>query len=96
MVNRELLETLQGIINHPPAFKSYSTPAYSNLAYLLLGLVYEQITGRTIDEGQADVFHNKLGATSSYPRPPTGEVDAVIPYNDSFALFSYDLGLLSP
>jgi len=96
MVNVAFSETLQGIISHPPAFKSYATPAYSNLAYLLLGLVYEEITGRTIDDGQTDVFHNKLGATSSYPRPPTVDVDAVIPYNDSFALFSYDLGLLSP
>ena len=91
-----LLEFLEGVITHPPAFPSYTTPAYSNLAYAILGFAYETITGRTLDEGFLDTFQGKLGMTSSTPTYPGSNVDAVIPRNDSYAIFSYDIGNQGP
>jgi CubicO group peptidase (beta-lactamase class C family) len=84
------------VINHPPAFLPYSIPSYSNIAYLLLGLAYETITGETIDQGQRDIFNGRLGMLSTTPRPPDGDVDAIIPHNESYSLFHHDLGILSP
>ncbi|KAI1609311.1 putative penicillin-binding protein [Exophiala viscosa] len=87
---------LDGIINHPPVYQSYTTPTYSNLAYAILGLAYENITGRSIFDGQRDVFIDKLGMTSTTPTVPGTGADAVIPRNDSYAVFSYDIGIQGP
>lgn len=94
--DRTNTEILDGVINHPPPYPSYTTPSYSNLAYIILGFAYENITGRSIDDGQRDTFVNKLGMTSTSPRPPGNGVDAIIPRNDSYAVFSYDIGAESP
>ncbi|KAK5050904.1 hypothetical protein LTR84_003463 [Exophiala bonariae] len=89
-------QALDGIINHPPSFLPYSTPSYSNIAFILLSLAYETITGESIDQGQHEVLNSRLGMVSTTPRPPGGEIDAIIPFNDTFARFHHDLGLLSP
>ncbi len=89
-------ELFEGFLAHPPIFPSYTSPVYSNIAYVLLGFVYEKITGRNIDAGQTEVLANRLGMSSFYPRPPPKDVDAIIPKGEDFALFSYDLGLASP
>jgi hypothetical protein len=91
-----VLEFLEGVVNHPPAYPPYTTPVYSNLAYTILGFAYENITGHTIDQGQRDVFIKRLGMSSTTPRPPDKGVDAIIPRNESFSLFSYDSGIGSP
>ncbi|KAK5451815.1 hypothetical protein LTS15_007538 [Exophiala xenobiotica] len=87
---------LRGVIEHPPVYPSYATPTYSNLAYAILGLAYENITGRSILDGQRDTFINKLGMTSTTPTVPGPDADAIIPRNDSFALFTYDIGIQGP
>ncbi|KAK4943422.1 hypothetical protein LTR10_016913 [Elasticomyces elasticus] len=89
-------EFLDGVINHPPVYQSYTSPIYSNLAYAILGLAYENITGRSIFDGERDVFNNKLGMTSTTPTAPGAGADAIIPRNDSFAVFSYDIGIQGP
>jgi CubicO group peptidase (beta-lactamase class C family) len=89
-------EFLDGIIHHPPVYESYTTPVYSNLAYAILGLAYENITGQSIFDGQRDVFINKLGMTSTTPTAPGAGADAIIPRNDSYAIFSYDIGIQGP
>ncbi|KAE9373918.1 putative penicillin-binding protein [Stipitochalara longipes BDJ] len=86
----------QGLINHPPAFKSYTTPMYSNLNYALLGLVYENITGTTVEEGWNKLYHSKLNMLSSSYVYPGLDADAIIPHNDSWAVFSYSLGIQAP
>jgi hypothetical protein len=90
------IEFLNGIINHPPVYGPYTTPIYSNLAYSILGLVYMNITGKDMTQGFLDLYHGKLGMNSSYALYPGPEADAVIPRNDSYALFSYDIGLSGP
>lgn len=90
------LEFLNGVIRHPPVYPSYTTPIYSNIAYNILGLAYENITGRTYNQGLIDLYQGKLGMSSTTPKPPGSDANAFIPYNDSFALFSYDSGLYTP
>ncbi|KAH8703424.1 putative penicillin-binding protein [Talaromyces proteolyticus] len=83
------------VINHPPVFLSYTSPSYSNIAYSILGYAYENITGKTINQGQLD-FAQKLGMNSTTPTPPGNNVDAIIPRNDSYAMWSYDLNVQDP
>ncbi|KAL6252772.1 hypothetical protein RBB50_000491 [Rhinocladiella similis] len=87
---------LQGVIEHPPVFPSYATPSYSNLAYAILGLAYENITGKSISDGMRDLYNDKLGMTSTTPTAPGNGSDAIIPRNDSYAIFTYDIGIQRP
>ena len=87
---------LQGLIEHPPVNHPYYTPSYSNVAYAILGLAYENITGVSWAEATDNVFNDKLGMPSTTARLPADGYDAVIPYNDSFALFTWDIGLDGP
>lgn len=89
-------EFLDGMINLPPVFSPYYSPSYSNLAYALLGLAYENITGRSMADGQMNVLNQKLGMASTTPLAPGNGADAIIPRNDSFAIFSYDIGIQGP
>jgi CubicO group peptidase (beta-lactamase class C family) len=84
------------VVNHPPVYPAYTAPIYSNLAYAILGLAYETITGKNISQGQRDVFIKKLGMTATTPTYPGPQADAVIPRNDSYAVFSYDIGIQGP
>lgn len=63
---------------------------------MVLGLVYQNITGRSIDDGQMEVFKDRLGMASTYARPPAQGVDAIVPYNESVAHFYHDFGIMSP
>jgi CubicO group peptidase (beta-lactamase class C family) len=87
---------LQGIIDHPPVNPVWYTPTYSNLAYAILALAYESATGVPFDKAVDDLFVNKLGMTSTTSHVPQGDYDAVIPRNDSYALFTYDIGIQGP
>jgi len=69
---------------------------YSNLNFVLLGLIYENITGNTIEQGWDDLYHNKLNMKSTTYMYPGADVDAIVPYNDTWAIFSYNLGLGTP
>jgi len=69
---------------------------YSNLNFVLLGLVYENITGNTLEQAWENLYHEKLNMTSSTFMYPGPDVDSIIPYNDTFAIFSYSLGLYTP
>lgn len=90
-----LLELLDGIMHHPPVYPSYTSPVYSNVAYQILALAYEEITGRSIDEGQLEIY-SQLGMTSTTPTAPGSEANAIIPYNTTFSAFDYNLGLAGP
>ncbi|CRG87024.1 putative membrane protein C663,14c [Talaromyces islandicus] len=87
---------LQGVIEHPPVYPSYTTPVYSNIAFAILALAYEEITKVPFDVGFSRVYNHKLGLSSTTPRQPPQDANAIIPRNESFSLFSYDLGLEAP
>jgi CubicO group peptidase (beta-lactamase class C family) len=87
---------LNGIIEHPPVYPSYTTPVYSNLAFAILALAYEEITKVPFDVSFSRIYNESLGLSSTTARYPPQDVDAIIPRNESFSLFSYDLGLEAP
>lgn len=86
------------MIEHPPAFPAYHSAAYSDLAFMVLGMVYENITGQSIDVGQNKIFNDRLNMHSTYARPPNidANIDAIIPWNESIAHFYHDFGIMSP
>ncbi|GAM33678.1 penicillin-binding protein [Talaromyces pinophilus] len=88
-------QLLNGIIHHPPVYPSYTSPVYSNIAYQILALAYEEITGRSIEEGQLEIY-SELGMTSTTPTAPGSDANAIIPYNTTFSAFDYNLGLAGP
>lgn len=77
-------------------YPAYTAPIYSNLAYAILGLAYETITGKDIFQGQRGVLFERLGMTGTTPKYPGPDADAIIPRNDSYAIFSYDIGIQGP
>ncbi|EXJ89929.1 hypothetical protein A1O3_02996 [Capronia epimyces CBS 606.96] len=89
-------QLFKGLVQHPPVFQSYEKPMYSNLNFVLLGLIYENITGVSLEQAWQKIYHEKLNMTSSTYKYPGPAADAIIPYNESFALFSYDMGLDTP
>ena len=91
-----MLEFLQGVINHPPVYAPDSTPIYSNPAYAILGLAYQNITGKNITQGLNDLYVKRLGMTSTSMYYPGPQVDAIIPRNDSYAFFSGSLDIEAP
>lgn len=95
LLTYSFLELLNGIIHHPPVYPSYTSPVYSNVAYQILALAYEEITGRSIDEGQLKIY-SELGMTSTTPTAPGSDANAIIPYNTTFSAFDYNLGLAGP
>lgn len=65
---------------------------------MVLGMVYENITGQPIiDTAQSKLFNDRLNMLSMYPRLPSAEVDidAIIPHNESMAHFYHDFGVMS-
>jgi hypothetical protein len=69
---------------------------YSHMNFALLGLVYENITGKTVEQGWNELYHEKMGMPSSFHNYPGPDADAIIPYNDSWAIFSYNIGFDAP
>ncbi|MCJ1308150.1 hypothetical protein MMC25_001802 [Agyrium rufum] len=51
------------LLQHP-SFPTSATPAYSNMAYVLLGYAFEAITNKTVKTGVTTLF-KKVGATRS-------------------------------
>ncbi|KAK6385612.1 hypothetical protein LTS17_001182 [Exophiala oligosperma] len=89
-------ELLQGIINHPPSFRSFHTPFYSNIGFEILGLAYENITGNLIAQDHDHLYRDRLGMKSTSYSAPGADADTIIPMNDTYAQFSYSLAAESP
>ncbi len=88
---------LQGIIDHPPVNHPYYTPSYSNLGFAILGLAYDAASGGVPwDEAGDSLYNDKLGMLATTSHAPADGADAVIPYNDTFALFTWDIGIEAP
>jgi hypothetical protein len=59
-------------------------------------MVYENITGRSFVDGYTRVFQAGLGMTSTFPDHPPEGINAIIPFNDTYSVFTYSLGLQWP
>jgi CubicO group peptidase (beta-lactamase class C family) len=69
---------------------------YSNFNFVLLGLIYENITENALEQGWDNLYYDKLNMQLTTYLYPGADADAIIPYNDTWAIFSYSLGLEAP
>lgn len=56
----------------PPTFLPNWTPAYSDLGFMILGLVISRVTGKAYDMMYRDLVFERLGMDSSFANAPTG------------------------
>ncbi|OQO05653.1 hypothetical protein B0A48_09745 [Cryoendolithus antarcticus] len=54
----------------PPVFLSKTTPAYSNLGFMLLGLIVQRISGKGLEEVYNDLVFTPLGMNGSFVNAP--------------------------
>ncbi|KAF7513615.1 hypothetical protein GJ744_008909 [Endocarpon pusillum] len=93
---------IMGVQERPPTFLPWTSPAYTNNGFALLGQVLANITGKTIDEVYRESIFDPLDMTNSNSSPPIQSEwsRAVIPGNLSYFAFDSDMtkssgGLLS-
>lgn len=59
-------------------------------------MAYESITGRSFQDGFNSLYRDRLGLDSAYADMPPKDIDAVIPYNDTYAIFTHSIGVQWP
>ena len=68
-------ELIKSIRTQPPTFLPWTSPVYSNLGFMLLGLAISNITGKSMDDIYRETIFKPLGMTSSFSTVPTGEAE---------------------
>ncbi|KAK0642180.1 putative alkaline D-peptidase [Cercophora newfieldiana] len=61
---------LQGVANRAPTFSPWSTPAYTNNGFTLLGLAMAAVTNQTIGKLYQDNILDPLAMASTFSDPP--------------------------
>ncbi|RTE78237.1 hypothetical protein BHE90_007298 [Fusarium euwallaceae] len=82
----------------PPTFLPWSSPAYANTGFILLGAILQNITGKSLDEQFSGDIFDPLGMSrTSTQAPPKDKWDnAVIPVNNDTELEIYYLSSPDP
>ncbi|KAI0022493.1 beta-lactamase/transpeptidase-like protein [Xylariomycetidae sp. FL0641] len=80
-----------GIALFYPSLVPFQTPAYSNVAFQLLGYALETITGKTFEQLLQETLVEPLGLNSTYLRAPE-ESKGVLPRSPAAAGWTFDLG----
>jgi CubicO group peptidase (beta-lactamase class C family) len=85
---------LQTTSNRPPSFLPWTTPAYANNGFALLGLAIANITGRSIDQIFSESIFEPLGMDSSNTTtPPLSVWDRSVIPGDPAVNFAFDAGI---
>ncbi|GAW23429.1 hypothetical protein ANO14919_129880 [Xylariales sp. No.14919] len=87
--NRE--QFFHGIEQFYPSFSPFTTPAYSNVAFQLLGYALETITGETFESLLEERVLKPLGLNNTFLRAPE-HARGVIPGDPDLTGWSFDLG----
>ena len=66
---------VKAVAGMPPNFLPWTTPAYSDLNFMLLGIAISNITGKELTAVYQDSVFDPLGMDSSYDTHPTGEAE---------------------
>lgn len=84
---------IEGVEASPPTFLPWTTPAYSDAGFSMLGLAIESIAGRSMEEVYlSDIFEPLNMASSNSSTPPESEwYRCVIP--GDLTDFAYDAGV---
>ncbi|KAH7322920.1 beta-lactamase/transpeptidase-like protein [Stachybotrys elegans] len=91
----ELDNYIAGLAPRPPTFLPWTSPGYSNNAYILLGQIFQSITGKEMEELYRDSIFGPLGmsTTTSVVPPESFFPHCVIP-GDDLVSFASDLPIL--
>lgn len=91
----KFIETLRSLA---PSFLPWTSPGYSDDAFMLLGLVISTLTGKSIDGVYNDYVFGPLNMTSSSPSTPTGreELERSVIAGDFATQFGLKDGLATP
>lgn len=87
-------EILTGFAKRNPVYAPFTTPVYSNMAYALLGLVIEAVTGQSYEDAVRSLIFDPLGMDRTSVTLPSQSNQGVIPLGESEWEFS--LGVLAP
>ncbi|GKT97433.1 beta-lactamase-like 1 [Colletotrichum tofieldiae] len=71
-------EAIRLMLNQDPATATWHTPVYSNEALQLLGWAYENITGKSMEDGFRTGILEPLGLSRSFWSPPENDPNANI------------------
>ncbi|RSL79308.1 hypothetical protein CEP52_016369 [Fusarium oligoseptatum] len=77
----------------PPTFLPWSSPAYANTGFILLGAILQNITGKSLDEQFSGDIFDPLGMSRTSTQAPSKDKwdNAVIPVNNDTELEIYYL-----
>jgi len=84
-------DTLKGVASQRPITLPFSTPLYSNMNYVLLGLVLERVTNKTYVNAVRDLLFEPLGLQRTSASLPTDKSNSIDPGMPA-SLFAVDLG----
>jgi CubicO group peptidase (beta-lactamase class C family) len=79
-----LTETFQLLFQHKPIFPAWSTPAYSNAGYQLIGYAIEELTGKPYENSMENLIFGPLGMTRSSVFVPSLVEGLLIPNDNTF------------
>jgi CubicO group peptidase (beta-lactamase class C family) len=68
-------DDISSVRSLPPNLQSWTTPAYSNNGYMLLGIAISNITGKSMETIYRESIFEPLGMTSSNSSHPTGKAE---------------------
>lgn len=87
------IELLKGFSKRSPVFVPNFKSSYSNIAFVLLGFVIENVTGVPYDEAVQEYIFKPLGMKRARVQKPS-DCEGVIPatVND----WAYDVGVYGP
>ncbi|KAI1634075.1 beta-lactamase/transpeptidase-like protein [Biscogniauxia mediterranea] len=80
-----------GIALFYPSMVPFQTPAYSNVAFQLLGYALETITGQTFESLLEDTVIKPLGLNNTFVKAPE-DLRGIIPGNKTSTGWAFDIG----
>ena len=90
---KELFDTLK---NFNPLFAPNQKSTYSNVAFELLGIVIENVSGLAYEEYITEAIFKPLGMASSSVSTPSSEEHAVLPIVEGGNFWGVDEGVQNP
>jgi CubicO group peptidase (beta-lactamase class C family) len=88
---------LGSVQSQPPTFLPWTSPAYTNNGFILLGLALCNITGKSLDTIYREAIFEPLGMTlSNITAPPESLLSRSVIVGDPAVNFAFDGGITSP
>jgi CubicO group peptidase (beta-lactamase class C family) len=88
-------EFFEGLFRVGPSYAPFTTPAYSNTAFQILGYALEAIKGKSFESMVEESVLTPLGLNHTYYNEPPVEV-GVVPGTERESGYWYQLGDESP